>query len=495
MPRSWCTTTSRRWSCHAPQVAARTLIFAPTLHGCSSWPATGRCASTSLPRKAAYTRALELSADGLQRAVTAVKLADALQEQGRLPEAEQNYEDALPALRLAEDDHAAALAMLGLARALWRHGHAGRARDVTLEAIAILEHEPGPDLVAAYERAAGADAIGGRSDEAIEWAEKAIALAGQLDIENVVRALQMRGLARINLGDVSGLEDLREALALSLRLGLGIETAISYLNLGEMVAPFETLAVALELHEASLEFSERRGLTHNVMWTRGAKLIFLYELGEWDELLRESDELVRWDREHGGTQIEITALTASASVLAQRGRLDEAVRDVAIVLPRSREIGDPQAVGPALVLAALVAALRGRLDEAISLVEEFATYAGRARVDVLGRLPMVTRICIAAGRAELAERLVQAASGGQGPVARSALQSARAVLREARGQPSEAASLYREAADGWGEWGSVPERAYALLGLWRCAGDEDARREGEAIFERLRAVPFAALAA
>ena len=299
--------------------------------------------------EASYRRALELSGESAARAVPLVKLGDSLQEQGRLPEAEEAYDEGLSALRSAGDAHAAAVAMLGLARALWRHGYTTRARELSLEAIAILERDPGPDLVAAYERAAGADAIGGRSDEAVAWAEKAIALAGHLGIENVVRSLQMRGLARINLDEpAAGLEDLREALALSLRLGLGIETAVSYLNLGEMVGVFESLAEGRELTEASLEFSQRRGLMHNVMWTRAALLTYLYQLGEWDELLRESDELVRWDREHGGTQIEISALTVGAAALAQRGRLDEAARDVAIFLPRAREIGDPQAVGPAL---------------------------------------------------------------------------------------------------------------------------------------------------
>ena len=445
--------------------------------------------------EAAYKRALELSEDGLQRAATAVKLADALQEQGRLPEAEQAYEEAIQAFELAGDRHAAAPAMLGLARALWRHGHTSRARKVILDGIAILERDPGADLVVAYERAAANDAIGGRSHEAIAWAEKAIALARQVGVENISRTLQMRGLARINLGDVAGLEDLREAVALSLRLGLGIETALSYMNLGEMIAPLESLAAARELTHTSLEFAQRRGLTHHVMWARAAELVYLYELGEWDELLRESDELVRWDRERGGTQIELMALTATVPVLAQRGRLDEAARDIAILLPRAREVGDPQSVGPALIQAALVSAVSGRLDDAVHLVEEYVSFSGRMRVDVLGGLPAVARICVAAGRAEVVGRLVQVVSDAPGPVARSALASTRALLCEARGEIDEAASLYREGVEGWGEWGSVVERAYSLLGLWRCAGDEGARREGEATFERLGAVPFTALAA
>ena len=173
---------------------------------------------------------------------------------------------------------------LRLARALWRHGQTSRARQLIYEAIAILEHDRSLDLLLAYERAALVDTIGGRSQEGLRWSEKGLALGRELGVENVVRHLQFHGLARVDLGDASGLDDQREALELSLRLGLGIETATSYLNLGESIAPFEPLSSSLELTEASLEFARRRGLRHHEMWTRSSRLWLLYDLGEWDAL-------------------------------------------------------------------------------------------------------------------------------------------------------------------------------------------------------------------
>ena len=270
--------------------------------------------------EAAYRRAVELSNDGAEHAAALVKLAGALQEQGRLPDAEKAYDEALPALRAAGDDHAAAVAMVGQARALWRQGKTARARELTREAIPILERRPGPDLVLAYERAAGEDAMGGRPDEGLAWADKGIALAATLGVENIVRHLQFRGVARITLGDAEGLSDLQDALDLSLKLGLGIETATSYGNLGETIIAFEGVTTGLELVETGLDFARRCGLTHHVMWSRTARLSCLYELGEWDELLREADEVCRWDRDQGGgSQIEVWALYASAPVHAQRG--------------------------------------------------------------------------------------------------------------------------------------------------------------------------------
>jgi class 3 adenylate cyclase/tetratricopeptide (TPR) repeat protein len=445
--------------------------------------------------EASYRRALELSGDSSARSVPLVKLGDALNEQGRLPQAEQAYEEAVVALRSAGDERAAALGQLGLARALWRHGQTARSRELTLEALPLLERDPGPDLVLAYERAAVVDAMGGRPEEAIAWAEKGIALAGELGIENIVRHLQMRGIARLELGDPSGLDDMRAALDLSLRLGLGIETGTAYLNLGEMIAPFEPLSTSRKLIEASLAFARRRGLVHHEMWSRAARTLLLYELGEWDELIRERDELLIWDRSQGRTQIEVMVLTAAAPVLAQRGAVDEAERCASIFLPRARDIGDPQALGPALHVGAFVHALCGKLEEATALVEDFERITRKQPNWRADGLRDCLRVCVAGGQLELARTLLDGAEGAIPNLAtRATLTTASAMLAEARGRGHDAASLYREAVTGWAEWGSVVERAYALLGLGRC-GDGAAEREAAAIFEQLRAVPFTALAA
>jgi len=98
---------------------------------------------------------------------------------------------------------------------------------------------------------------------------------------------------------------------------------------------------------------------------------------------------------------------------------------------------------------------------------------------------------MAAGDLTLAQSLVdEAAEAADSKLLLHSITTGRAILADARGQTEEAAALYREAA-AWGEWGSVPERAYALLGLGRC-GDQDAAREAAAIFARLGAAPVVA---
>ena len=360
----------------------------------------------------------------------------------------------------------------------------------------MLERSPGADLVAAYEQAAASwTRSAAERAEGLEWTTKGIALASDLGVDNIGRHLQMKGLARIDLGDLGGIDDMREALDLGLRLGLGFETAAAYNNLGEVVGAYGSVREGLALTDASREFARRRGMTHHEMWTRGARLWSLYDLGEWDEVLAEAAEVLRWDREQGGTQIEVTVLLVTAPLRAQRGDIDAALAEVALVLPRAREIADPQAIAPALAYAAFVNALSGRLDEALRLTEEFESVSRTAR----WRLPYLStlvRVCAHASDAlELGEKLLDGPPPpASSPCRAGAILTTRAVLAAMRGHTEEAATLFRQAADGWEQSGSVVERGYALLDLGLC-GDLEAAREADAIFAGLRARPFVALAA
>ena len=444
--------------------------------------------------EAAYRRALDVVAEAAARAEIQVKLADAYNEQGRLVDAEHLYEEAIPVLRSSGRDRQAALAQLGLARALWRHGSTSRARELTYEAVGLLESHGGPDLVIAYERAAAADALGGRSREAIVWAEKGLSLAAELGHENVVRLLQMRGIARDELGEQDGLDDLRHALERSLGLGLGIETGTAYLNYAEGLSPAAPMSESFALLEASEEFARRRGLEHHVMWTRGAKLWHFYETGRWDELLSEAEEVMRWDAEQGGTQIEVNVNGARAPVLVHRGALDDARRCIDVVLPRAREIEDMQALAPALEISALVWLANGDREAASTLIAEYEDLTrGKSKWRTWG-LPNAVRVSLGAGRLDLASLLVE---GSTGPTMnlqeRASSSSGRAMVAEARGEIESAKELYREALALWREWGSVVETGYTLLGLGRC-GDDRATREGMAIFEQLRAAPLTVIA-
>jgi hypothetical protein len=229
------------------------------------------------------------------------------------------------------------------------------------------------------------------------------------------------------------------------------------------------------------------------MWQRGERLRALFHMGEWDELRREADEVVRWEQAHGGGQLEIFARMHRAGVLVHTGELSEAVENVDVLLPRARESGDPQVLVPGLSMAALVTAVQGDQHAALELVEELERLTRSGFAWRSFGLLWPSRIAVAAGRLELAEAFLDSAVEASAWDMCTRL-AGRALFAEARGAIDEARTRYRELAERWDAYGSVVEQAYALVGAGRC-GDVEAAREADGIFERLGARPILAQAA
>jgi class 3 adenylate cyclase/tetratricopeptide (TPR) repeat protein len=438
-----------------------------------------------------YRRALASTADSGARANVLVKLADALQPQGRLLESEEVYEEAIPQLVAAGDTKTAGRAMMNLGRALWRHGETQRARMTSAEGVALLEHEPGPDLVLAYGRLSALEGFAGMPEEAVRHADKAIELAGEIGFDDVTKALGMRGLARLDLGDAEGLDDLRSSLALALELKLPAEDVIPAMgNLAEFVGLTEGLARAREQLEASLEYARSRGHVHYVMHGRMNLIWCSFHEGRWDEVPPEAEAVIEWDRGRGGTQLELWTLSEYLLVLAHRAEAAKADQLLAGALPRAREVGDQQTLVPLLVAAAVSALARDDLAAAAAMLDEHERGHWGANYGIESELPVwLTTVALAVGGAESGERQLRAAEPWTA-CGQHARVHARALVAEAAGRSDDAARLFGEAAEGWRTWGSVPMRAYALVGLGRSADDAAALAEGGEIFASLGAEPI-----
>jgi class 3 adenylate cyclase/tetratricopeptide (TPR) repeat protein len=394
-------------------------------------------------------------------------------QSGDYPEAVAVYEEAIADLRRSGDLQALGATLGRLATVLWNQGDTRRANAVLTEAIELLEREPpGPELVSAYVSMAGDRAVAGHSGEALEYADKALALADELGGLPRIRPriLDARGMARCDLGDfVGGMDDLRSGLALGLELGSGYDTAVLYNNLAEPVWLVEGPEAALALCENGIDFAERRGLSEAAMWLRSSTVGPLLDQGRWAEAVDLADEAIAWDLAHGGDYLAIGCRRYVSLVLAWQGDLI-AARDLATrVLPRAREIDDLQQLVPALVNAALVEQAGGDKAAALALVAEAAQLtadrAGGRRF--LGQhLADMVRVAADPDPA-LAQDLIEATE----PTAtryRLAATTARAVLAESTGDPETAAALHAQAADGWRAYGQVLEHALALLGQGRC---------------------------
>jgi tetratricopeptide (TPR) repeat protein len=417
--------------------------------------------------EAYFGRALELvPPDHSDRATVLTKAAEAATLAGRYFQAEERYEEAIAELRAQGRAVDLGGAMGNLSIVHTYRGGTRRARALLDDAIALLEREvPGPELARACAQMARRHTLAERWKEALSWSERALALAGRLDIGEISSlALQYRGQARVALGDLRGLDDLREALRTSLDLGFGLETVRAHANLGIGVWLTEGPAQGLELQQAGIDFGERRGVTSMVMLGKAHSLSSLFDLGRWDAVVDRADEVIAWDRKLGGSYSGAMARSGKARVCLLRGQLDEASRSNTESLTRARTVEDPQVLAPALVAAAMIEHVRGNNDVVSELVGEFADVVPPATLEGGVLVPDIVRLCATAGALDVAERLIEGRSEAL-TRHRNGLLSARATVARAKGSLDEAEHLYEHAARGWGEYGCVLERAHALLGL------------------------------
>jgi tetratricopeptide (TPR) repeat protein len=451
--------------------------------------------------EAHYRKTLELlPKDHLERSQVLVKLAETAWLAGRFSDAERYYEEAIAESREHGDLLGAGAAMAELGAAVRDRGETVRAGALLAEAVDLLEQKPaGRELALAYMHTARDRMLSGRYRECREWAEKTRALAQELGLGEIeARVLQFRGIARFEQGDLDGIDDLRESLRMCLQLGLGYETVTAYGNLSDLVLEVEGPARSRELRRTAIEFGERRGLAFKARWVTAESVWELFDLGEWNELLEVANRLAEWEREHGGTQVEVISAPYRAQVLLLRGMTNAAAAAQADFLPRAREIGDVQVITPALSVSALVQQASGDLPGALSLIEELER-ATRDRPHYRAHhLPDAVRVCVASGALGLAESLFEGTDIAAERVRRLVL-AGRAILAEGRGSPEEAVSLFAEAAMRWTEFSCVVAQAQALLGQGRCLVRMDRRqeageplREARKIFRLLGAAPLVA---
>jgi tetratricopeptide (TPR) repeat protein len=342
-------------------------------------------------------------------------------------------------------------------------------------------------------RVAGAHMLAGRSREAVAASNKSIELAKRFDtLTRASGSYEHRGVGRCELGDVEGLDDLREGLRLALLGGRTRGVIVAHNNLGHLewllVRPRDGLETKLE----GIAFAARRGAES--WWIEAETLWMNFDLGEWDALVAKADELLAQDRTTSSSQLPAMVLPFRALVLALRGRAREVATTPEQFLPLARRIHDPQVLVPALAVAAILADANGEHADAHALIAELeqTTRPTPDWARLLYAVPLL-RICVGLDELELGERLLDRPDA-RGARLEHALVAGRAVSAEARGRTDEAAELYADAVRRWNEYEFPFEEAHALLGCSRCTGDDDSLRRAQEIFRRLGAVVPAATA-
>jgi hypothetical protein len=261
-------------------------------------------------------------------------------------------------------------------------------------------------------------------------------------------------------------EDVRRALHLSLEQGQGRETAVIHGNLAWVVWFCLGTRAALEVNAEGIAFCERRGIAEVALHMHATRVSLLAELGQTEQALAEVGQLA--DRLEAAGDINHVVMRArQLQLLAERGTPEQAPAPEPLV-GAARDIGLPAFVALALAAAAQLLSAQHRPEQARALLLELDQLAAvRADLDYAWLLPSLLRVVLALDDSALAQRLTIGVAP-RTPLHEHALASAQAQLAEAAGQHADAALLFRHAAERWQQFGSLPERAYALLGEGRC---------------------------
>jgi class 3 adenylate cyclase/tetratricopeptide (TPR) repeat protein len=417
-----------------------------------------------------FERAVALTPLGHdERPRALARFAEAALQAGRTVEAAEALEESISSFRERGDLAAAARAMGTLGNAYWDGGDP-RWAELAAEASALLEPlPPGPETVGALTELSRVETLQGRCEAGAGYAERALALAEELHLERPARTLGYRGLARAELGDPGGLEDMREAISLATRAGEGREAALLHNNLGEALWTFQGPEASLEVLRTGIGFAQARGLAEMAFAIAASTIEPLTDRGKLDEALEvaaaladrhEASEVVLWDL--------TTVRAAQARILALRGQAERVAGSLEWIESTVRGTGDPQLVVRGLGSAAVARAALGHDDAAAALLAEMEATPGSYEIIYYPAfLPRLVRTALGIGDRELAERLV-AGLERLSPYAAHSLVAANAALAEARGDLQAAAVAYAEAADRWERFGVVLEHAFALLGQGRC---------------------------
>jgi class 3 adenylate cyclase/tetratricopeptide (TPR) repeat protein len=441
---------------------------------------------------AMFERAAALAPpDSLEREEAVARVGHAGRRSGLLDAGEvlARHREALEIARSRGDEMAIGQALTSVGTQLAVTGDVDGARASLAEAVETLERlPPGRALARAYAHRAEEELFAGDTAEASRFADRALdLLADELD-EVAIIALHIRGDARCSMGDLDpGLADLEDALARSERAGRVGDVVTSRNYLAEWRWATQGPAAGLAEWEAALELADRRNVRSQAMYSKGAALSVLNELGEWDRVLAWSGDLLATPEGRLDPAVEVVAQTNRAHVLIARGRLDEVV-DPRALLEAADRTQEVAAQAPALSVGSTIALARGERDLAVERLERFEALTADVAPEYRAvDLATVVRLAIAVDRIDLAERLLPE---HEPETMRDRLRVtvARAALAEATGDP-DAAVAYAELAMRLRAYGDPFEELLALEGRLRLTDDDDAIARAAVLRERLSIPP------
>ncbi|HUF59729.1 MAG TPA: adenylate/guanylate cyclase domain-containing protein [Actinomycetota bacterium] len=280
--------------------------------------------------------------------------------------------EARDGLLAAGDVEMAALAELLIGDTVWRQGKGIDAQSHFDRAESLIEGRPASTEVAqAKAHLARYLMVTGRSIDAIRVGREALAAANALGEEDIrTFALNTVGTARVNLGDLGGLDEIEESIQVAEAANLPWHVSRGHINMGVSLFYAGEMVRALEVHTRNVGYAQRYGIQGGITWNKAEVAFDLSLVGRWDESLVILDaEIARMEAgvEH---YLEVQHRQSRARIRLGRGDPDGALADADRGVEVGRAARDPQALLPALAERSRALFLIGRTEDAVASIQE-----------------------------------------------------------------------------------------------------------------------------
>ena len=237
----------------------------------------------------------------------------------------------------------------------------------------------------AYAQAARLEGIAGEPAGAIELANEALALARELDRDDLQsNALNSRGIARSKLIEVGALDDLAQAIELADRSSDPTEMSIARNNYASVITGYGRLGEARIVLEEAESIARRFGIPSAQQWAEMQRSIHRLYQDDWDALLETVADIEA--RVLPDSQLESAMQFVRGWIHAARGETADALRILEESLAGARRADSPQSIAPTISGMAMALHLAGRTADVESLIDEiFSTprYTSNASFELI----------------------------------------------------------------------------------------------------------------
>jgi DNA-binding CsgD family transcriptional regulator len=399
-----------------------------------------------------------------ERADVLTRQAEAGEQCGAFSEAIAAIQEAIVARKLAGDIVGLGDALRIAARLHWFHGQSELAEEVAAEALEVLrDHAETPQYAMALSTQSQLDMLAERTQLAVARGLEAMALAERLGCSDIyLHALTNVTTTRCSMNVEAGVGEMLGAIAEAHRRGQPDLLPRLYSNLTYMMTCDRRYEGLFGHIDKGINAAIARDNTPLEAYMRGARALALLDLGRLQEAASEAEFVVYGPYPRGTCRFNARIALARARI--RMGIPEDGVLDEARSLPTSQR--DIMRSAP------------------LAVVDAEALWLGLPRPGARERLRAAFDACARA-------------TGQTWNLAATVIWLK--ILGEIDAPPTEItrrldapyqrhiAGAWRDAARAWAELGCPYEQAIALS-----AGDEAARREALALFDRIGAMPAAA---